>query len=179
MSDIEAAETAATAETAETAVATAAKKYLAPFPQSWNEIMKTQNKTYGDHNPLCAIDSKGCSIEMADDIPEGMKELCLWHRARMDQHVVEECGCKKQDACAGDATGRRMFRTYHDSWDMPVIDFVGLYCCGRCQNGDSEVYMCGDMRVCNGCAEQHELGTLVPIEKLYSSDPDDSSDADW
>lgn len=162
-----------------TAAASATKKYLAPFPQQWGEILSTHHNTYGDHNPLCAIESKECSIEVADDIPEGMKGLCLWHRARMAQHVAEECGCKMQDVCAGDATGRHMFRTYHDSWGMPVIDFAGLYCCGGCQNADAEVYMCGDMRVCDGCAEKHDLSALVPIGKSYSSDPDDSSDAEW
>ncbi len=150
------------------------RKYLPNTTLDWGDILKTHHNNHGGHNEKCASDSEFCSTEMATDIPEGMKPLCLWHRARMAYHVVIKCKCGPRDVCDGDGPARYLFRNYHNSWDMGVIEMGGtIYCCGSAQNGDSDIYKCGCMRVCAGCVDDHKKENLVPKSSAYSSDSSD------
>ena len=69
---------------------------------------------------------------------------------------MTECACKNHDICCGDTIGRGMFREYYDCWEIPVFDDVRLYCCGRCQNSDNYVVLCGDMYVCEKHMHLHD-----------------------
>jgi hypothetical protein len=127
-------------------------------------------------NPNCAIDSKSCTETMSD-----VKDLCKWHRRRMAQYWESSCKCNQWIVCDGDATGRNMFRNYYNDWTIPVIDLFGkFYCCGACQNGDSEKYFCGHMRVGNCCKHRHKSECLTrKYGSSYDwSDSNSGSDSD-
>ena len=112
------------------------------------------------HNEKCKIISKACSDKMSD-----VPDLCEWHRLRMATHHKFNCNCKMNDVCNGDALGRRFFRDYYNMPNMSVVDMGGyLYCCGSCQNTDSETHMCGDMYVGSCCINEHP--NAVPISNL-------------
>ena len=93
-----------------------------------------------------------------------MKPLCVWHRTRIAKYYVVKCGCKSIEVGAGDAIARQMFRLYHRCWDMAVVDYIDTYCCGSCQNANTETHMCGVMRICPNHLEDHDSKTLVEIE---------------
>ena len=144
------------------------KQYIPRFEGDWHSLVKTHLNNNRGHNKDCAIDSKCCSKEMANDIPDGMKPLCLWHRARMAQYYVMECGCKSNDTHCGDSIGRTMFRDYHNlRWEDMAVH---LSCCGPCQNVNTETHMCGKMRVCPDHLKDHNPETLVEIEESDDSD---------
>jgi len=146
-------------------------EFLPNCSTEWYGITESQQGTYGGHNPECAVDSQCCSIEMSTEVPEDRAKLCLWHHARMNNHVVEYCGCRRNHVCVGDATGRRMFRNYHNTPDIPVIDAgCRFYCCGGCQNRDDYVARCGDMFVCEEHKHLHDYDTLEPASFDDDSD---------
>jgi hypothetical protein len=124
-----------------------------PICESWYMMKDAlMDSNGGVHNPACKCDSMSCSAEMSSDV----SDLCAWHRIRMARHVRLSCGCGSVDLCNGDSTGRWLFRNYYDCWDMPVMDSIGkFYCCGQCQNSDSETHECGQMLVGDCCLEKH------------------------
>ena len=110
------------------------------------------HESYGKHNPQCRIDSEQCSKEMSP-----YDGLCFWHHARMATIKLLPCGCQMNLVCCGDGTGRHIFRSFYNVWEIPVSDYSGtLYCCGQTQNSDTQSYVCGDMMVCQKCSEQHD-----------------------
>jgi hypothetical protein len=139
----------------------------------WSEKTELCSSNGNVHNEACKIDSQSCSREMSD-----IADLCQWHRIRMARHVTVICACGIVDACAGDATARRMFRNYYDRWDIPVFDSANLlYCCGECQNTDTETYQCGTrMRVGPCCIDKHPNAS--PIKKGSKQEDDESEDVD-
>lgn len=131
---------------------------LAPnYVGDWYHLLESAYESNGGHNPLCAIDSKYCSREMSQ-----VDDLCLWHHARMARHQIVRCDCTEHVVCNGDAPGRRMFREYYGSWSMSVIDISGtVYCCGYCQNTDTQTHTCGLMQVTQMTKENpFEMGTF-------------------
>jgi len=105
----------------------------------------------GGHNNLCKIDSKSCSTEMSP------YDLCLWHYYRIASYHELACGCGTEKFfCSGDATSRKLFRDYYDCWKIPVQDLTNkIYCCGTCQNRDSETHYCGDYLIGACCLAKH------------------------
>lgn len=132
---------------------------------SWSIHVDTLYNSNGNkHNPLCSVvDSVSCSKEMADDVPDHMKQMCKWHRVRMATHVVMDCDCALHNVCVGDAIGRRIFRNYYDCWEIPVHDGTGLYCCGNCQNTDGQIRRCGRMNVCAFHIRLHSTDRLIKL----------------
>lgn len=117
-------------------------------------------------NPKCAVESECCTEKMSD-----VRDLCHWHRQRMAQYEEFKCNCNEWIVCCGDSPGRRMFRNYYDNWDIPVSDLTyRCYCCGDCQNGDTEKYLCGNMLVGDCCKHRHRSKHLFPIILDSSSD---------
>jgi len=45
-----------------------------------------------------------------------------------------------------------------------VGDYIGIYCCGLCQNANTGTHMCGEMKVCPNHMKDHDSKTLVEIE---------------
>ena len=125
--------------------------------------------TYGGQNPNCSVKSMSCSKDMSD-----ISDLCLWHRLRMAHHFKESCGCKINDVCSGDAVARQVFRNYYKQPKLPVMDLSGrLYCCGYCQNTDSETHECGIMLVGKCCIDLHK--NAISIDNYEDGDNDNSS----
>jgi hypothetical protein len=85
-------------------------------------------------------------------------DLCLWHYCRMARYLSISCDCGSEHyTCYGDSISRHMFREYYNCWNIPVKDLFGkLYCCGECQNKDSETHYCGLMLVGECCIEKHQ-----------------------
>ncbi len=119
----------------------------------------TCNPSGCKHNPSCKIDSNQCSKRMSS-----ISDLCLFHRARMATHKQIRCGCSEHTVIYGDHTGRCMFNNYYKT-NLAVIDIPStFYCCGPCQNTDSQQFTCGDMNVCAGCSTSHDKDILEPID---------------
>lgn len=153
------------------------QKYIPDSKQSWDSIVESHYGSHGDHNPRCAIiESKQCSTAMSEEVPAGMKPLCLWHHARMASTNIIKCACGEHVCCNGDATGRTIYRNYHDSWNMSVIDGVGTYCCGTCQNSGNHVAKCGDMYVCDEHLENHKKTSLRMKDKEDEENKEDEED---
>lgn len=151
--------------------ASAVIKFLPNSDVSWHTLVNTIHNSNGGHNAKCSVDSISCSKEMALDVPSDQKQLCAWHRSRMAVHETVRCGCRDNAVCNGDATGRIMFRNYYNLWDIAVCDVSGqFYCCGTCQNADTQTHRCGDMNVCPTHLQLHDAKTLRPINRKYSDD---------
>lgn len=139
-----------------------------PICESWHMMKDAlMDSNGGVRNPACKIDSVSCSAEMSSDV----SDLCAWHRIRMARHERMSCGCGPVDVCGGDSTGRWMFRNYYDCWEIPVMDTMGkFYCCGQCQNSDSETHECGQMLVGDCCLEKHTNATKLAPKGRYCWD---------
>ncbi len=129
-----------------------------------------------DHNSACKITSKSCSKDMSQ-----YNDLCLWHYYRMASHHKFSCDCDSVGSdkyyCFGDSTGRHIFREYYNCWDIPVQDTSRqLYCCGRCQNTDTETHMCGRLLVGDCCIDKHPNSTKIKNDSDDSDNSDDSNE---
>jgi hypothetical protein len=124
--------------------------------EKWGNVIHLCD-SHKDHNQLCKINSKACSTKMSP-----YNDLCLWHYCRMAKYYYSSCGCCTVYACYGDSTGRHIFREYYNCWDIPVKDSFGkFYCCGQCQNRDSETHYCGTMLVGECCIAKHPGANLI------------------
>ena len=141
--------------------------FLQNHGEEWHNLKFLSNNN-GGHNENCSIDSESCSKEMATDVPQTFKSLCKWHRARMANHYVVNCGCRSHDICSGDGVGRMMFRNYYDRWDIAVQDACDTYCCGPTQNGDSQTHQCGSMMVCPEHVHFHDDNVITELVKSDS-----------
>lgn len=141
------------------------------------------NGSYGGGNPKCfyaqnyeendKVLYKGLSSLCSKDMYN--ENICYWHWVRMAEEKVATCDCGKSWLVAeGDMIGRRILRTYKQDFSMPVIDSSGkLYCCGQCQNADSEIAACGEMLVCENCLHLHKNHMFLDDD--YFSEKDDFS----
>src|SRR5580692_9366072 len=124
---------------------------------SWESIRSLYG-THNAHNVACGVNSVQCSQEMSK------YPVCRWHHARMARWMNKQCGCKDNDVCDGDALGRMMFCQYYQIEKITVIDCSGRwYCCGECQNTDTQVYRCGDLMICEDCVSTHDQQTIKKI----------------
>lgn len=143
---------------------------------SWGHLVKSgapNGMGSMPKNPKCAVHTDGCSEALLGDV-------CVWHSCRMGSINHVGCGCKTNLCVNGDSPGRKMRRDYEIKKaedrgetltyeDFAVIDSFGhYYCCGSSQNADSDIALCGDMRVCTDCAPKHSK--LEYYHKQNSSD---------
>ncbi len=146
-------------DTTQTVVTRQIKFHPNPTQDWQTEKTRLMDSNGGVRNPACKIDSKSCSSSMSPDVTD----LCEWHRLRMARHVTMQCGCGPVDTCWGDSPGRWMFRNYYDCWEIPVVDTMNkFYCCGHCQNTDTETHQCGEsMLVGECCLDKHPNATKI------------------
>lgn len=133
----------------------------------WTELVDRKDD-YGyesmPNNPKCTVKSDGCSKNMESH------NLCFWHSKRMGNRFPIKCDCGQEFTCVdGDSIGRYLVRNYYkmDFSRTPVMMCGILYCCGSCQNSDSELYACGNMNIGNCCVNYHDQNKIqtLPIKK--------------
>ena len=107
-------------------------------------------------NRECKVNSRWCSVRMSDD------DLCSWHHFRMSRHFKFKCNCQEHTIISGDQMARNLFREYYDCPDIPV-SVCEEYCCGKCQNTDTEEYTCGSMLVGLCCLHRHGSAIKLPL----------------
>lgn len=150
----------------------------------WHSLVKA-GAPYGmgsmPQNPDCSVRTDNCSEAVEGD-------LCVWHVHRMGLLVLEKCGCYTRPCVVGDATGRCLRRDYEikkaaargislDYSSFAVVDSSGqLYCCGTCQNADTDIGRCGDMKVCGDCSYQH---TKLDLYNVKDVDLDEDPWGEW
>jgi hypothetical protein len=122
-------------------------------------------------NPKCKLGSEYCTEVMSK-----VHNLCKWHHARMASWQEIECGCRKHIAYNSDSGGRIMFRRYYEVYDLPVVITGGsIYCCYKCGNADTDIYMCGTMHVCEEGKHLHDPKTLKAKSEVKSEPVEDGA----
>jgi hypothetical protein len=137
-----------------------------PNIQDWQSLVGNTYPGYNmgssPNNSACKVKSDGCSKEM------GSQDVCFWHKYRMGKMSSFKCACAIDHPLVnGDVTGRKLARDYYDLVYENVAT-IGLcsdypYCCGKCMNADSEVFICGGLQVGYCCAHKHKADNLMRI----------------
>jgi hypothetical protein len=150
-----------------------------PQIDSWNDLLGPKHQGFNHascpKNPKCKVSTDACSKNMSS------KDLCFWHSKRMGKLDKYSCGCSNHFIVSGDVIGRKLAYDYYglDRNTTPVIGLCGndIYCCGKCMNADSEVFICGVLKMNNNfrvgkcCSDRHQSNKLTIINsKDYDSD---------
>jgi len=102
-------------------------------------------------NEVCKYNNNYCSsIFVANN-------LCQKHYKLMAIPGIYKCKCNQElEFCNGDAIARRLYIDYFNKWDIAVIDMPGeFYCCGSCQNRNTNITNCGNILICKKCINKH------------------------
>lgn len=136
---------------------------------SWNELVNRKDD-YGmgscPNNPDCKTSTPSCSRTMRSG-----SELCFWHSYRIGEIREYNCGCpgKKWLTANGDSIGRNLVYQTNPGKEFCCLDFACiLWCCSSAQNRDTDIYTCGEMRVCEGCSSKHT--NLIKISREEDDD---------